>query len=289
MPRYLLSIIFLFIYLLIPICGFATDTVPIQLASRFHKSINVNDYYVSEKLDGVRGYWNGEKMLSRSGRVIVIPEWFTADFPKEKIDGELWIKRNDFEVVSALSRSHKAESPLWQQVTFMIFDLPEHGGAFSERVAKMKHIAVNSRYIQQIPQQEFTTQVQLYNELDRVIENQGEGLMLHKKTALYTIGRSPNIVKLKPKYDAEAVVVAHNEGKGKYSGLLGSITVEMPDGKRFNIGSGFSDQERADPPAVGAVVTYQYLGFTKNGIPRFAHFLRLRLEESGQINLEQNN
>ena len=186
------------------------------------------------------------------------------------------IKRNDFEAISGLSRSHNPESRLWHQVKFMIFDLPEYGGEFEARVSKMKLMAQKSKYIQAIEQQQLTSQTALYQMLDKVIALKGEGLMLHKKTAIYKVGRSQDIVKLKPRYDAEAVVIAHIEGKGKYSGLLGAITVEMPDGKQFNIGSGFSDAQRAEPPTIGSVITYQYLGLTKNGIPRFAHYLRSR-------------
>ncbi|WP_153916150.1 DNA ligase [Shewanella sp. TC10] len=278
MQRYLLSIIFLFIYFLFPLQLVAAEKPPIQLATRYQNQLDIKDYLVSEKLDGVRGYWNSSHMLSRSGRNIAIPDWFVADFPPIKIDGELWIQRNDFESISALARSQKPDSVLWRDVKFMIFDLPEHSGPFSERVKQMKTIAANSKHMHVITQQEFTTQELLYQELDRVIAINGEGLMLHKKTALYKVGRSRDIVKLKPRYDAEAIVIEHTEGKGKFSGLMGAITVEMPDGKRFKIGSGFSDYERANPPKIGAVVTYQYLGFTKNGIPRFAHFLRVRSE-----------
>ncbi|MCL1068164.1 DNA ligase [Shewanella olleyana] len=278
MQRYLLSIIFLFIYFVFPLQLIAAENPPIQLATRYQDHIEVKDYFVSEKLDGVRGYWNGSNMLSRSGREITIPDWFVADFPPIKIDGELWIKRNNFESISALARSQKPDSLLWREVKFMIFDLPENIGQFSERVKQMITIAADSKHMQVITQQEFATQERLYQELDRVIALDGEGLMLHKKTALYKVGRSRDIVKLKPRYDAEAVVISHIEGKGKFSGLMGAITVEMPDGKRFKIGSGFSDNDRANPPKIGAVVTYQYLGLTKNGIPRFAHFLRVRSE-----------
>ncbi len=56
---------------------------------------------------------------------------------------------------------------------------------------------------------------------------------------------------------------------------LGSLLVQEIDGDRFRIGSGFSDAERADPPAIGSIVTFKYHGRTKNGLPRFASFLRM--------------
>lgn len=50
----------------------------------------------------------------------------------------------------------------------------------------------------------------------------------------------------------------------------------MPDGKRFVIGSGYTDATRQHPPAVGTVITYTYQGLTRKGLPRFARYLRVR-------------
>ena len=75
-------------------------------------------------------------------------------------------------------------------------------------------------------------------------------------------------------------MVKHIKGKGKYTHVLGAMIVEMPSGKQFKIGSGFSDAERQNPPEVGETITYQYRGKTKNGIPRFATFLRVRKLEN---------
>jgi DNA ligase-1 len=72
------------------------------------------------------------------------------------------------------------------------------------------------------------------------------------------------------------VVVAHLPGKGKYARLLGALQVQTPEGKRFVLGTGFSDAVRRNPPPVGATVTYTYRGLTKTGLPRFASFLRVR-------------
>ena len=68
-------------------------------------------------------------------------------------------------------------------------------------------------------------------------------------------------------------------GRGRYAGMLGALLVEMPDGRRFRLGTGFSDAECRRPPPIGATVTYRYYGTTRNGIPRFASFLRVRPPE----------
>ena len=116
----------------------------------------------------------------------------------------------------------------------------------------------------------------LMDYLDSITQQGAEGLMLHKGSSLYKAKRSGDLLKVKPYEDAEAVVVRHIAGKGKYTNMMGAIVVEMDNGDTFKIGSGFSDEERRNPPEIGSIITYQFRGLTKNGIPRFATFLRVR-------------
>lgn len=251
----------------------------LQLATEFQaeSSIQLDDYLVSEKLDGVRGYWSGSIMFSRSGRRINLPEWFTKGFPAYPIDGELWISRNKFEQVSAIVRKHHASDAQWQQVRFMVFDLPGESSPFVTRYKKaLAELANISRYIEVIPQFSVNDKSALDNQLAAIVENNGEGLMLHRKGAFYRVGRSHDIVKLKPFYDAEATVLAHKQGKGKYTGMMGALLVENEQGVQFRIGTGFTDSERRNPPQIGSVITYKFFGKTQKGTPRFASFLRVR-------------
>ncbi len=100
--------------------------------------------------------------------------------------------------------------------------------------------------------------------------------MLHRGSSTYKGFRSNNLLKLKKHSDAEAKVIRHLPGKGKYKGMMGSVLVETMDKKRFKIGSGFSDAERENPPPLGSWITYKYFGYTSKGTPRFASFLRIR-------------
>jgi DNA ligase-1 len=100
--------------------------------------------------------------------------------------------------------------------------------------------------------------------------------MLKSKAAAYRGGRSDDLLKVKLRNDAEAQVIAHNKGKGRLADVMGSITVKMPNGIHFKIGSGFSDVQRENPPPLGTVVTFKYNGLTKNGKPRFPVFWRVR-------------
>jgi DNA ligase-1 len=74
----------------------------------------------------------------------------------------------------------------------------------------------------------------------------------------------------------EGTVIAHNPGKGKFEGMLGSLTLQLENGIEFKLGTGFSLAQRKTPPPIGSSVTFKYHGFTRNGVPRFASFMRVR-------------
>lgn len=250
----------------------------IQLATRYQEQENISEFFISEKLDGVRGYWNGEQLLTRRGNLIKTPVFFTIGWPNFPLDGELWLGRNNFEQVSATARTHKAKAQDWQQIRFMLFDLPEHKGTFSERIKAMRAIVVatSNPSLKMIPQEKLPSVTHLQARLKKVVDNGGEGLMLHHQDAYYQSGRNALVMKLKQYQDAEAIVLAHNPGTGKYTDKLGSLLVKTNEGIVFKIGTGFSDREREFPPPVGSTITYRYTGKTKNGVPRFASFMRQR-------------
>ncbi|HEX7046094.1 MAG TPA: DNA ligase, partial [Gammaproteobacteria bacterium] len=261
---------------------FATDPVPprLMLATVYEPGIDVSEYWISEKLDGVRGHWTGERLLTRGGHVIFAPEWFTAGWPALAMDGELWIARSRFEEVSGIVRTQKPDDATWRAVRFMVFDLPRGDDAFEARVMQMRALLGDLAIPWLRPVEQF--RVENADALDEVFQEivaaGGEGLMLHHRDARYRAGRSDHLLKYKPHDDDEARVIGYTAGEGKYAGMLGALIVERPDGLRFRIGSGFTDAERAEPPAIGSLVTYRYNGLTSNGVPRFARFLRVRHE-----------
>lgn len=242
--------------------------------------IDVPAYFVSEKLDGVRARWDGRALWTRGGHRIATPPSFVQGWPDTPMDGELWIARNRFDVVSGIARSTRPDPAAWEPVRFMVFDLPAHPGQFVERVAAMRALVAQSAHpqLRMVEQNRVASRAALDARLAQVVAAGGEGLMLHHADARYGVGRSNALLKLKPHDDAEARVLAHAPGKGKYTGMLGALVVEHHDGRQFRIGTGFTDAQRADPPPLGSWVTYRYNGLTSTGLPRFARFLRIRDE-----------
>lgn len=254
---------------------------PLQLAKSYSEHINIKHYWISEKLDGVRGYWTGKYLLTRGGNIIKTPAWFTHNWPSYAMDGELWIARNQFEQVSGCVRRKTATNNCWHKVKFMIFDLPTQSGDFSARISLMRELIKEQRspYIFMIEQKRITTHEKLQSHLDEVIKNNGEGLMLHKANAHYQVGRNNNVLKLKRHQDADAIVIKHLPGKGNNKGFMGSIVVRTNDGIEFKIGTGFSQQQRQTPPPIGSTITYKYIGKTQRGVPRFASFMRIKSQQ----------
>jgi len=280
--RSLLPKLFLALYLIsffTPTWADETSVPPLMLANHYRDDIVLSDYWVSEKLDGVRAFWDGEKLLTRGGERINAPTWFTAGWPTHALDGELWVARGQFSAAVSIIRQQAASDEQWHSIKFMAFDLPNHGGTFDERNSALKALVenINQPELQHVKQFKLANKIALRAELNRVAKHGGEGLMLHRGSSLYQAVRNDDLLKLKLFDDAEATVVAHLAGNGKYAGLLGALEVVSPTGLKFKLGSGFSDEERHHPPPIGSQVTYRYNGLNKkSGVPRFARFMRIR-------------
>ena len=255
----------------------AASTLPVLLAGVYADHIDPSLYWVSEKYDGVRALWDGQQLRFRSGRVIAAPAWFTARLPATPLDGELWLGRGRFDVLSGMVRSKPANDAGWKQITYMAFELPSSSGTFTERAAQLRALVRQTAWsqLQAVDQQRVASRADLARRLQQVTAAGGEGLVLHLASSAVASGRSEVLLKLKPEQDTEAVVVGHRAGKGKYQGQVGALQVQMPSGQRFFLGSGLSDEERRNPPRLGSVVTYRFRDVTPQGVPRFATYLRL--------------
>lgn len=251
---------------------------PLLLAEVLRGDVALADYWVSEKLDGARALWDGQSLRFRSGRPVPAPAWFIAALPPEPLDGELWLGRGRFAELSGIVRRQQPRDDEWRQVRFMVFEQPDGAGSFTERVERLKAIVARAGvpWLQVVEQFRVADRAALQARLDAVVAGGGEGLMLHRADAPYVTGRSDALLKLKPRLDAEATVLAHLPGRGRLAGMMGALLVETPSGVRFQLGTGFTDAERREPPPVGAQVTFVYRELTRDGVPRFASYWRRR-------------
>jgi DNA ligase-1 len=234
---------------------------------------------LSEKLDGVRAFWDGQQFLSRQGNRFHAPAWFTARLPLEPLDGELWIGRKQFQRTVGIVR-RQDEPELWKEVRYVLFDAPADERPFEARLQWLDVIlkVCQPAYAVAHPHIVCSGPDHLQQELARIEALGGEGLMLRQPGSRYVAGRSRTLLKVKTFHDAEARVIGYEPGTGRHRGRLGALLVEMANGTRFCIGSGFTDAQRDTPPLLGSIVQFKYQELTDGGVPRFPSFLGVRAE-----------
>lgn len=258
----------------------AQGNVPaLLLAHRWENDVDLAGWWLSEKLDGVRAYWDGERFISRLGNPFFAPAWFTRGLPKTPLDGELWGGRRAFQRTVGIVK-RQDESELWREVAYVVFDAPKHEGLFEERLAFLRELVAAAACAQLSAVEQYVCRgvAHLREELARVEALGGEGLMLRQPRSRYEAGRSSTLLKVKSFHDAEARVVATVPGAGRHRGRMGALLVELPDGTRFNVGTGFTDAEREAPPGPGAIITFRYQELTSAGVPRFPSYVGERID-----------
>ena len=246
---------------------------PNLLLLKTYKDQNISGWVMSEKLDGIRAYWNGKNLISRGGKIINAPQYFIKDYPPFEIDGELWSKRKDFENISSIVRN-KIPSKRWSEIKHYIFEVPNAKGNLFERLEIVK--SYENSYIKILKQIYVKDKKHLESYLKEIESKNGEGVVVRDPYASYINKRTSKALKVKSFKDTECKVIGYTKGKGKYKGLLGALICKLPNNIEFKIGSGLSDSDRKYPPKIGDIVTFKYYEFTKYGKPRFPVFLRVR-------------
>ena len=160
------------------------------LANIYRDDIDLGQYWVSEKLDGVRAYWDGETLTSRNGNRFNAPPWFIEDFPRVALDGELWMGRGTFERLSGAVRRQHPDDAQWRDITFMVFDLPSSPATFDGRLKRLREMfdANKSPHVALVEQFRVADHDTLMDTLNKVVAGGGEGLMLHRGSSRYTAG-----------------------------------------------------------------------------------------------------
>src|SRR6185437_10219019 len=132
---------------------------------------------MSEKLDGVRGYWNGQSMISRHGKEIICPQWFIDQFPKNiSLDGEFWLGRGTFELTHGILQSSK-DSIDWKRVVYFVFDSPNSTKPYESRICDLDNLlqqSSNNIQMVDITRCRGNNQIQQY--LTNIVNIGGEGM-----------------------------------------------------------------------------------------------------------------
>jgi len=264
----------------------ADDGPPVLLAHKWESTIDVTGWWLSEKLDGVRAYWDGTQFLSRLGNKFHPPPWFIDGLPGTPLDGELWGGRKLFQRTVGIVK-RQDQSPLWKELLYVVFDAPAFDGSFEERMAHCESLVGDGKHtFTRVHAQTVCRGIDhLKEELARVESLGGEGLMARKPKSRYEAGRSNTLLKVKTFHDAEARVLGHLPGAGRHKGRLGALLVELADGTRFNVGTGFTDHERENPIAIGSLITFRYQELSDGGVPRFPTYVAVRDDVRGPSRL----
>lgn len=250
---------------------------PVMLAETWNGKADPTGWWYSEKLDGVRAWWNGTEFISRGGIVYEAPAAFKAAMPRCVLDGELWIARGQFARASGIARGGNEKD--WEEMKFMVFDAPEEPGTLEQRLMRVYtevQLASHPRILA-VAQNRVQSLAHLRTLLAEVEKEGGEGLMIRRPGSAYPFDvRSPDLLKVLTVQTAEATVIGYTEGKGNREDLIGALRCRLPNGIEFKVGTGLTYKELANPPAVGTLITFGFKNWTEDGKPREPRYVRVR-------------
>ena len=283
-------------------------------------------WYASEKFDGYRclifyDYTGRLVFISRAGKEFNVPDWFKEAMPSHKLlkgrvlDGELWAGRENFQLMGTVRKKEPVDEE-WLNISYNVYDITNDGKTFLDRqkdlinIVKIAKVSWNKKR-KELPypfdkyespliyteQKKVTSIKRMEDYYKTIIGAGGEGIMLKHPLSLYKGGRSSDMLKYKPSFDREAVIVDYKPGKGKYKGTPGNpmlggfvckplinhdtyMTIDQDPDHEFTL-SGMDDDVRMnykETHPVGTIITYECSGFTDKGIPRFGRYLRIRTD-----------
>ncbi|MFV0481240.1 MAG: DNA ligase [Campylobacteraceae bacterium] len=237
------------------------------------KNENVSGWLMSEKLDGVRAYWDGGKLLSRNGNVFNAPAWFTQDFPNFPLDGELYSKELKLnEIYSIVSKKQPHDD--WNKIKLFVFDAPTKSGGLVKRLDTLKDI--KSTYIEVIEQFTCKDNAHLFSFLKEIEKRGGEGVVVREPSSSYIPKRNHLSLKVKSFYDDECTVAEIKEDE---KNRVSSFTCKTKENITFKIGSGMDEILRTNNNLqIGTIITYKHLGVSGENIPKNPVFLRIKEE-----------
>jgi DNA ligase 1 len=267
-------------------------------------------WYASEKYDGYRALFDSSSrtLLSRAQKQFISPQWFIDMLPDNDLDGELWVGRENFEQMGVVRRK-EPEDEDWLPIKYVVYDIPSLDVPFKERLTQLKKIVKQVEKRWNTLREELCeplcdiecplvfakqTLIKSHNHLEtmykELLQKGSEGIMMKCPKSFYEGKRSNYMLKYKPSFDEEAIIIGHKMGNGKYEGMLGAFIcqqlinhdtyheTDMNENHNFSI-SGMDDSIRDDfevSHPIGTIISYEHSGRTTTGKPRFPRYLRIR-------------
>lgn len=239
------------------------------LLAKDYDGRNPSGEWMSEKLNGIRGWWTGEVLLSKEGNPIFAPDWFTAELPKLPLDGELYLGRGALERTQSIVTKQTPVDEEWAAIRYRVFAAPNNPDGFESEM-DLAHRVLNGNPFASVHEQHLCQSKAHFDEFFYgVCEAGGEGAVLRGAGSVYAGGRRSFLLKRKPFDSDSATVLGYIAGKGKFAGKVGALTVEWR-GLVFKIGAGLSARQRENPPEIGTAIRFSFSGVTANGCPTCA-------------------
>jgi DNA ligase-1 len=169
-----------------------------MLANRFSGQ-DVAGWWLSEKFDGVRAFWDGEVIRTRTWRAVAAPKWFTAQLPNGiALDGELWGGRGTFQLASELARFQRGNDSAWLQMRYAIFDAPTTDAVrVEQRIERAAELA-RGDFAFAVTHRVCTSGSDALAAMREIVSGGGEGCVVKRPGSCYAFERSSDWLKIKP-------------------------------------------------------------------------------------------
>lgn len=248
-------------------------TVKLMMAGDLSKcKVDVKGWWWSEKYDGIRSYWDGEKLMTKNNNLITAPKFVTERMPTKKVlrgkilDMELFCGRGNFSVSNGIKFT--ISDTRWELCRFLLIDVIMEG-VFETRIKEGMKICKGIKIVKVIRHRKCKGIEMLKKELKKIVNKGGEGIVVREALSRYEGKKVKSMLKYKEMYDAEAIVVGHVEGKG-------SLHMKTKEGIGFRLSTKLQAVEKYP---IGTIITYKYYEIFKSGKPRFPVLMRIRGEE----------
>ena len=243
---------------------------------------DISNWCIYDKIDGVRATLQDRSLVSRTGRKFSVPTDYIEELKDHygdlALDGELIHVSNKFDTTVSIVRDQTKKNNMhyWKDIVYIVFDIIDTSLPFKGREEKLESLdyTVNTKHLK--ANAIVTSNDTVNKELTKAIALKKEGLIIRNPEAVYEYGRSHNLLKVKEFSDEEVTVKSIYKGEGKHKGRAGGVVCLRDSGEEFRCGTGFSDEQRENPPKVGDRITVRYFELTKDNIPRFPIYIGVR-------------